>query len=58
MLASMNSWLKNKFGYYKSKRQQNSSASCKRFTSINISLELVPGDTQEDSESEDEPEIE
>ena len=46
------------FGYKKYKRQQNSSAACKRFTSINIALELVPRDAQEDCEREDELETE
>jgi hypothetical protein len=56
MLASLNSWLRTKYGYNRSRRQQKSADTCQRFTSINLALQLIPGvelENDDDSEEED-----
>ena len=55
MLASLNSWLRTKHGYNRSRRQQKSADTCQRFTSINLALQLIPGpelENEDDSEEE------
>ena len=56
MLASLNSWLRQKYGYNRSRRQQKSADTCQRFTSINLALQLIPGAEleNEDSSSDEE----
>jgi hypothetical protein len=60
ILASMNSWLRDLYGYRKSKRQQKSAASSARFAILSIDLELISGIEEEDldQDSDDESDAE
>ena len=56
----MNSWLRDLYGYRKSKRQQKSAASSARFAILSIDLELISGIEEEDldQDSDDESDAE
>ena len=56
ILASMNSWLRDLYGYRKSKRQQKSAASSARFAILSIDLELISGIEEEDLEQDSDDE--